>query len=365
MRVAYVSSSLTRSAGGLYYSVSGLAGEVARQGVELAVFGGADRHFAEDRRQWGELPLEPYPQSDVYSFNWRVFRRLLAHKPDLLHLHGIWTATSLYGRVAQLTGIPVVTSPHGMLERWILARRKVAKAVHGALFERPLVRGGHVHALCTAEFEAIGRYAPQTTERMFVLPNGTSIVPTGRAHRERSGVLYLGRLHPKKQVLELARAWARSARLAPHMLTIAGWGDAGYEAAIRAVAEASVNIRFVGALYGDEKARAFEAAQAFVLPSLSEGLPMSVLEALQHGCLPVITDQCNLPELFADGAARRITADFSDLERVVSAALAEGEPQGQATFLRAYARRYRWSEIAGAMIERYREILDRHRSGQR
>lgn len=365
MRVAYVSSSLTRSAGGLYYSVSGLAGEVAKQGVELTVFGGADGHFAEDRRQWGGLPLDPYPQSDVYSFHWRVFRRLLAHKPDLLHLHGIWTAASIYGRVAQLAGIPVVTSPHGMLERWILARRKVAKAVHGALFERPLVRGGHVHALCTAEFEAIGRYAPQAAKRMFVLPNGTSVVATDHSQGARSGVLYLGRLHPKKQVLELALRWAQSEQLAPHTLTIAGWGDTTYEAAVRTVAESSRNVRFVGALYGDEKARAFETARAFILPSLSEGLPMSVLEALQHGCLPVITDQCNLPELFADGAARRITADFGDLEPVVTTALAEGESEGQAAFLRGYARRYRWSEIAGAMIERYREIVDRHRSGRR
>jgi glycosyltransferase involved in cell wall biosynthesis len=364
MRVAYISSSLSRSAGGLYHSVSGLATAVALQGTDITVFGGADRHFEADRGQWGNVPLHSHPLSDVYGFHWRVFRRLLSHRPDLLHLHGIWTATSIYGRLAQLAGIPIVVSPHGMLEAWILRRRALTKAVHGALFERPLVSGGHVHALCAAEYEAVRKYLPGVTSRMFILPNGTAVVAAKHAQARRSGVLYLGRLHPKKQVLELAKAWVQSPLLKGTVLTIAGWGEAGYEAAIRRMAEASINVRFVGSLYGSAKEQAFESAAAFILPSLSEGLPMSVLEALQHGCLPVITDQCNLPELFADGAARRIETDLSDIGRVVADAVATSDDDEQSQFLRSYARRYRWSEIATAMIGHYRAIIDRHPSAQ-
>jgi glycosyltransferase involved in cell wall biosynthesis len=358
MRVAYISSSLSRSAGGLYHSVSGLATAVAAQGVDVTVFGGADRHFEADRGQWANVPLRPYPLSDVYSLYWRVFRQLLSHRPDLLHLHGIWTATSIYGRFAQLAGIPTVVSPHGMLEAWILRRRPLTKAVHGALFERPLVSGGHVHALCAAEYSAVRGYLPGAAKRMFILPNGTEVVAAKQTQTRRSGVLYLGRLHPKKQVLELAKAWTRSPLLEGTVLTIAGWGEAAYEAAVREVAEASANVRFVGSLYGSAKEQAFETAAAFILPSLSEGLPMSVLEALQHGCLPVITDQCNLPELFADGAARRMETDLSDIGRVVVDAVSTAGNAAQSQFLRSYARRYRWSEIATAMIGHYRAIID-------
>lgn len=313
----------------------------------------------------GRRSRPPPPLSDVYGFHWRVFGELLSHRPDLLHLHGIWTATSIYGRFAQLAGIPTVVSPHGMLEAWILRRSRLAKAVHGALFERPLVGGGHVHALCAAEYSAVSSYLPGTASRMFILPNGTADVAPKRTRARRSGVLYLGRLHPKKQVLELARAWARSPLLEGTVLTIAGWGEPGYEAAIREVAEASINVRFVGSLYGNAKEEAFETAAAFVLPSVSEGLPMSVLEALQHGCLPIITDQCNLPELFADGAARRIETDLSDIGSVVVDALATSGGTAQSEFLRSYARRYRWSEIATAMIGHYRAIIDGHASRRR
>lgn len=363
MRVAQLTSSLSRSAGGLYYSVSGLTKAIAQLGVEVAVFGGADGHFEEDRPQWGDVPLRPHPLRGGYGFDRRVFGRLRAFRPDLLHVHGIWSASSVYGRSAQLLGIPVLVSPRGMLDAWIMQRRPRTKWVHGALFERPLIAGAHVHALSPAEYGSVSAYVPGAARRTFVLPNGTSAVPRTRG-KARSGVLYLGRLHPKKQVLELVRAWARSPGLRETVLTIAGWGDAGYGAAVRAEAEAASNVRFVGALHGEAKARAFEDARAFVLPSLSEGMPMSVLEALQHGCLPLITDQCNLPELFADGAARRIAADLSDLDQVVSGAvgLAEGEVAARSDYLSEYAGRYRWDGIAAAMVERYRWIIARHGS---
>lgn len=362
MKVVHLTRSLSRSAGGPFYSVSGLALALAKAGVDVGVMGGADQHFGVDRQQWGDVPLHPYPLSDAYGFSWGAFRPLLNLKPDVLHVHGIWAATSIYARFAQLAGIPVVISPHGMLEAWILGRRRRVKRLHGALFERPMLYGGHVHALNTAEYTAVAAYMPGAAKRMFVLPNGTSEVASRQVPSERRGVLYIGRLHPKKQVLELARAWVRSPALDGITLTIAGWGDAGYEAQVQAVADTSLNVKFIGAAYGDDKQRAFETARAFILPSLSEGLPMSVLEALQYGCLPIITDQCNLPELLIDGAALRMASDLSDLELRVSEAVGASDfaVRRRSEFLMSYAKRYRWSEIAALMIGQYQDIVSQH-----
>lgn len=367
MRVAHISRSLSRSAGGLYCSVSGLVQALAAQGVEVTVFGGADGCFEDDRPIWDGVALRPHRLTGGYGWHWRVFRRLLACRPDLVHVHGIWSATSIYGRFAQLARLPTVVSPHGMLDPWIVRRRAVTKSVHAALFERPLLACGHVHALSEAEHAAVSRFLPSADTRTFILANGTSPVAVREAAAARSGVLYLGRLHPKKQVLELATAWARSPLLRQAQLCIAGWGDPGYEAAIRSVAEASANVRFVGALYGDAKVHAFERARAFILPSVSEGMPMAVLEALQHGCLPLITDQCNLPELLAAGMAWRIESDLSDFERVVLAAVAGSDEtmRRRSDALSAHAERYRWSEIAGQMIAHYRSIIGEHSAARR
>jgi poly(glycerol-phosphate) alpha-glucosyltransferase len=62
-------------------------------------------------------------------------------------------------------------------------------------------------------------------------------------------------------------------------------------------------------VYGEAKDAAFRYASAFVLPSFSEGLPMSVLEAWSYGLPVFMTEACGLSEGFTSGAAIEITTD--------------------------------------------------------
>ena len=72
---------------------------------------------------------------------------------------------------------------------------------------------------------------------------------------------------------------------------------------------AGTSIVFLGPQFGAEKdANAYRACNAFILPSLSEGLPMTVLEAWAYGKPVLMTPECNLPEGFSAEAALRIGA---------------------------------------------------------
>ena len=63
---------------------------------------------------------------------------------------------------------------------------------------------------------------------------------------------------------------------------------------------------FLGPQFGAEKSECYRACDAFILPSLSEGLPMTVLEAWAHAKPVLMTPECNLPEGFEADAALRV-----------------------------------------------------------
>jgi poly(glycerol-phosphate) alpha-glucosyltransferase len=90
---------------------------------------------------------------------------------------------------------------------------------------------------------------------------------------------------------------------------IAGWDDGNHLEGYRSLTSALgllEDIEFAGPLFGVEKEQAYAKASAFILPSYSEGLPMTVLEAWAFR-LPVFkTAACNLPAGFQGGAAVKI-----------------------------------------------------------
>lgn len=120
-------------------------------------------------------------------------------------------------------------------------------------------------------------------------------------------LLFLGRVTPKKRVLELIQAFDSAGAAGRNWhLVIVGPVETAYRKQLEAAFEAAVcseRIHLVGPAYGDERARAYAAADAFILPSLSEGLPMAALEAFAFGLPALLSPQCNLPESFSAGAA--------------------------------------------------------------
>jgi glycosyltransferase involved in cell wall biosynthesis len=77
------------------------------------------------------------------------------------------------------------------------------------------------------------------------------------------------------------------------------------------------NVRYIGAIYGSEKNRLLKSAHFYLLPSQSEGFPTSVLEAMQYGIIPLITEGCNFPEAFEAGVAIKIGNREEDIRKAL------------------------------------------------
>jgi len=229
-------------------------------------------------------------------------------------------------RWAARTRRPYIVAPHGMLDAWALANSAWKKRIAAALFERRHLEGAAcLHALCASEADSIRAYGLRNP--ICIVPNGVDLpapgsIPAtapwaGHGADDRRVLLFLGRLHPKKGLRALLDGWAAAAP-ANWRLVIAGWDQGGHQAELESQVD-RLNlrdaVRFTGPLHGPAKAAAYGHASGFILPSVSEGLPMTILEAWAHGVPVLMTDACNLPEGFAANAAIRIPTDSDGLAR--------------------------------------------------
>ncbi len=146
-------------------------------------------------------------------------------------------------------------------------------------------------------------------------------------------------------------------------LAIAGWDQSGHEDRLKALARdlgLSGSVRFLGPRFGPDKAAAYRSAEAFILPSFSEGLPMVVLEAWAYGVPVIMTPQCNLPEGFQNDAAIRIDPEVESikggLETLFSMTDAERQELGS-NGRKLVAERFSWPKIGEEMRTVYEWIL--------
>ena len=335
MRVGFLVSSVSREAGGLFQSVRGLARAVMSEDVNASAFGISDPNSALDVLNWQPASVRTFEtQFRAWGYSNQLVPALVAADLDILSTHGLWKYCSVasrrwHGRTAR----PYIVHPHGMLEPWALQNAGLKKRIAALLYENQHLRGAACfRALCEPEAQSIRSYGMRNP--ICVIPNGVDL-PTRfqdsgfgvqdselmRFAGGRKVLLYLGRLHPKKNLANLIRAWkqalnsGRSSREG-WAVAIAGWDQAGYERELKKLTSdygLSASIRFLGPLFGQNKDAAFHACDAFILPSFSEGLPMTVLEAWAYAKPVLMTPECNLPEGFAAGAALQIGTALEEI----------------------------------------------------
>jgi glycosyltransferase involved in cell wall biosynthesis len=201
--------------------------------------------------------------------------------------------------------VPTFLQPHGML-----GRVGGARAIIDRLWVKRTLEGATaVFALQQHESDEIKRIAPsvQTVE----LPNGIDLpVTSERWHADNLAdpvVLFLARLHPRKRVsafLEMARILSEKGVAARYRVVGPDGGDLIEAQRLVRRYELGDRVTFVGSLQGEAVVREYRNSAVYVLPSVNEPFPMTVLEALSLGVPTVVTDTCFIaPMLENSGAA--------------------------------------------------------------
>ncbi|MGX1761053.1 glycosyltransferase [Streptomyces lydicus] len=254
-------------------------------------------------------------------------------RAEALHLHAGRDLVSLAAlAVAVVRRRPFVVQTHGMVQP--------RGSVVARLFDRvyvPLLRRAAAALVLTHEEEAglrqvLGPRGP----RLVRLPNGVRTRPDD-GERNAADVLFLARLQSRKRPEAFVRMAALVHRKLPEVSFTLHGSDEGRLAEVRRlIAGEGLGevVTYGGALDHDAAVRRTARATVYVLPSVDEPFPMSVLESLAVGTPVVCTDSCGIapalerreaalvtdgsPEELAD-AVLRLLEDPSLRERVTRA----------------------------------------------
>lgn len=201
---------------------------------------------------------------------------------------------------SHLLGVPVVLHLHAPMQGWY---RQLPSALRGpvrwvcGLADAVVVMGPHARRFVTDELKV-------PADRVEIVINGVAAPTQPRRVRAADGVqrvVFLGELGPQSGADDLLAALARPGFDRGRLeVTLAGGGDVErYRARARELGVADF-VQLPGACTDDEAARLLAGADALVLPSHDEGLPLAVLEALANGVAVVCTPVGELPSLLSD-----------------------------------------------------------------
>ena len=283
--------------------------------------------------------------------------------------HGSWQYPTRWGQYFRKLGYKWVYVPHGMLEPWSVSQKRLQKFIYFSLIEyRYLLEADVVRATSSPERKNLVKNFPNVA----LIPNGIDIVNSVNDRREllRSShskiVLFLARLHHKKGVMPLVRAWKKSLLYANKNfeLVIVGYDDGELpklQNFLNSCGE-DCNINFLGPVYGANKIDLLKKCTYYILPSHSEGFPMSVLDAMQFGLISVISDGCNFPEAFEEKVAIRISPQENDILNVLNQLPGIDEEELKYLSSRSYQfvnQHYSLERIANMQTELYKTLLSK------
>ena len=266
-----------------------------------------DKAVAQEIRALG-VPVTDLGMTGKWRLDafWRLYRLLRRERPTILHS---WMFhANVPGRViGRLAGVPIIIISRRNVEiggemrerllRWTAGLDDKVVAVcelaRRAQIERTHVAPQHVvtvhNGLDVAEFGAPNPEARATIREAFGIPPTAPLVGS------------VGRLHPQKDFTTLLKALVRVRDRLPdvHLLLV---GDGELHADLTRQAHTlgvATSVTFTG--YRSDILDILATLDLFVLPSLWEGLPNALLEAMAAGLPVVATAVGGTPEVVVDG----------------------------------------------------------------
>jgi glycosyltransferase involved in cell wall biosynthesis len=273
--------------------------ELVGRGHDVTVVG-ATRGYQEMPTELNGVPVKLFPAktllprtgfAGLVAPGLRKWLRSNWARFDVTHIH---LGRDLVGlpvaAAARRRGIPYLLQTHGMV---VPSHHPLAAPLDKVWTRKVLREAQAVFYLDSKERSQLVEVAGPGL-RLIELDNGVPRYPAAAPPPGRPEVLFAARMHSRKRpvaFVEMAKKLLDAGVDA--RFTLVG-RDEGEGAALRAALTGDTRITWEGALTPDAVPARMAAAQVYVLPSVREPHPMSVLEAMSVGVPVVVTNDCGL-----------------------------------------------------------------------
>ena len=250
----------------------------------------------------------------------------LVRDADLVHVHLARDLVTLPVALAALrAGTPLVVQPHGM----VAPRTHTSARLLDGLAVRRVLRGaGRLLYLTDHERRDLARVArlddQDTSVRATRLVNGVPAQEPATPPAGPPRILFAARLQERKRPRDFVAAAPEILRAHPDAEFVVAGPDEGELTAVRELVTALGLVHKVilpGALDAARMQTELRRAHVYVLPSVDEPLPMSVLEAMAVGTPVVVTRSNGLARDVERAGAGRVVDDADDIAAAVTALL--------------------------------------------
>jgi glycosyltransferase involved in cell wall biosynthesis len=229
---------------------------------------------------------------------------------DVIHFHGV--GPSLAIRLARVRRRPAVcVTIHDQdynKDKWSRAARRMLRMGESSAVRRAdglIVVARYLRNHIAETYGRVADYIPNGAESLTFRGPGETLSRFGLEPGRY--VMFVGRLVPEKGCDNLIRALRASST--PYSLAVIGGASHsdGYVEYLHELAAGDPRVKFLDRQSGDPLAELRSNAAAYVMPSLQEGLPLAMLEALWFGLPVIATDIPAVHELDAETLAERVT----------------------------------------------------------
>ena len=359
--------------GGVDVVVSNLGPHLVKTGYNVTCYNRMNKHFrklkkdGELMRDYRGVHLVWTPTVNIRGFaamTSSIIATVMASfsRCDLVHFHTEGPCVICW--LPKMMGKKVVVTVHGldhMRHKWgMIASAYIMEG------EKAAVR--HADTIIVLSKGARMYFREKYGRETVLIPNGIDPVEIQSACvitkqfglTPRDYILFLGRLVPEKGIHYLIKAY-KKIRTDKKLVIAGGTSDTNeYVQQLYAMAGDDPSIIFTGFQQGYVLEELYSNAYMYVLPSDLEGMPLTLLEAMNYGCCCVTSDIGECADVmdgcgftFPKGnvkALRRVLQDLCDHPEKVEAHREEAR--------KVVSFKYTWQDITAQTDELYRKLLD-------